>query len=58
MKPPSSHNNYYARGSLLSEDRDLRPATFIRDIETRTLQLEEEKLDYHLKKKSAVDSQK
>jgi hypothetical protein len=43
----------------LSDDRDLRPATFIRDIETRTLKLEEEKLDYHLKKnKSTDDSQK
>lgn len=33
--------------SLLSEERDLRPATFIREIELKSRKLEEEKALYH-----------
>jgi len=33
--------------SLLSEERDLRPATFIREIEQKSRKLEEEKAHYH-----------
>jgi len=33
--------------SLLSEERDLRPATFIREIEFKSRKLEEEKVRYH-----------
>jgi hypothetical protein len=36
--------------SLLSEERDLRPATFIRDIELKSRRLEEEKVLYQSKK--------
>ena len=39
--------------SLLSEERDLRPATFIRDIEVKSKKLEEEKAYYQLKKLEA-----
>lgn len=46
------HHNYQQvpLQSLLSEERDLRPATFIRDIEAKTRRLEEEKAAYHLSK--------
>jgi hypothetical protein len=42
--------------SLLNEERDLRPATFIRDIHAKTHQLEEEKRNYYLNKSTADHS--
>lgn len=40
--------------SLLSEERDLRPATFIREIEQKSRKLEEEKAHYHHRGRTPV----
>ena len=41
---------------MLNDERDLRPATFLRDIHAKTHQIEEEKRNYYLNKSAADHS--
>jgi hypothetical protein len=42
--------------SLLNEERDLRPASFIKDIELKSRMIEEEKAQYYRMKAATASS--